>query len=104
MKAADAAILFPNVVYDPTTISRMHCSGFGTIGAAFLYLDALNLHAIFYCSKIIHLTQPIYKYFYSQIQRYNALIYFYPLSILSFIHRATTEKKFKLHSINIRLQ
>lgn len=29
------------------TISRTHTSGFGTMGAAFLYLDALKRHAIF---------------------------------------------------------
>lgn len=29
------------------TISRTQTSGFGTIGAAFLYFDALKRHAIF---------------------------------------------------------
>jgi hypothetical protein len=46
MKAADAVMLFPYVWYDPTDMSLIHASGFGTIGVAFLYFDALNLHAM----------------------------------------------------------
>lgn len=33
-------------------MSRTQTSGFGTIGAAFLYFDALKRHAIFHCFQI----------------------------------------------------
>lgn len=46
MNAADAQILFPYVWYEPTQMSRTHASGLGTIGAAFLYLEALNRQAM----------------------------------------------------------
>lgn len=39
-------MLFPYVWYEPTEMSRMQASGFGTTGAAFLYFEALNRHAI----------------------------------------------------------
>jgi hypothetical protein len=47
-------------------MSRIQASGFGTIGAAFLYFEALNRHAIvmrLLFAKITHITKHALKIF-----------------------------------------
>ena len=46
MSAAEAAIDIPPDGGEPASTSRIHSSFFGTSGAAFLYLDGLNRHAM----------------------------------------------------------
>ena len=46
MSVAEAAIDMPPDCGEPASTSRIQSSFFGTTGAAFLYLDGLNRHAM----------------------------------------------------------
>lgn len=58
-KAADALMTWPLTWYDPIFKSLSHSSGFGVLGAAFLYFEALNRQDISvwtnwkFCSKSV---------------------------------------------------